>query len=316
MKRTIFVTLLILILSMSIAGCSSDKTKDAVEQDFQTLTIGVLPDVDSIPFIIAKYNGYFEKEGLDVEIHHFKSAMDRDSALQTGSIDGAISDMPAIVFFKDNGFDVKITSKTDGSFKLIAGKSSNISNLEEIKGKTIGISKNTIIEYVTDRVLKISNIDVDAPRKVVIPQIPTRLEMLSNDKLDMATLPEPLASVAISRGGKMLSSSDELGVNTAYMIFTEDSIVSKKEEIKAFYKAYNQAVEYLNSESLEKYIDILIEEAGFPGVIKDSFSLPKYSRASMPSDKDLEEVLDWLHTKKLTTSDYSLEELSDPSLIQ
>ena len=158
-------------MSISIVGCTNKAKEETSSQPLKTLTIGVMPDLDSLPLIIADHNGYFKEEGIQVKIEHFKSAADRDTALQTGKIDGAISDMLSVVFFNDNKFDVKITSKTDGSFKLISGKNSGISKIEQSAGKSIGISKNTIIEYLTDRIMESSNIDVNSPKKVAIPKI-------------------------------------------------------------------------------------------------------------------------------------------------
>ncbi|MTI65981.1 MAG: transporter substrate-binding domain-containing protein [Firmicutes bacterium] len=315
MHKKIILTILTLILTMSILGCSKDNKTSASSQELQPITIGVMPDVDSIPFIIANHNGYFKDEGLDVEIMHFKSALDRDSALQAGNLDGAISDMLAVVFFNDSKFNVKITSKTNGSFKLIAGKNSNISKLEEINNKSIGISKNTIIEYLTDRIINTSNINISLD-KVSIPKIPTRLEMLKNGKIDLATLPEPLASVAVANGSKILNSSDKLGINPSIMLFTEDAISSKKREIKTLYKAYNKAIKYLKKEPLENYVQVLINDAGFPESIKNTLILPDYNKASMPSKKEFNEVLDWLKSKDLTTSTYSFNELCDESFIK
>ena len=316
MKKILLIFVLALLMSISIAGCSNKVKEETTPQPLKTLTVGVMPDLDSLPLIIANHNGYFKEEGLDVKIEHFKSAADRDAALQTGKIDGAISDMLAVVFFNDNKFDVKITSKTDGSFKLIAGKNSNISKIEESAGKSIGISKNTIIEYLTDRIMESSNIDVDSPQKVAIPKIPTRLEMLNNGKIHMATLPEPLASTAISDGGKIISSSDELGINPGVMLFTKDSITSKAEEIKALYRSYNKAVKFLKEEKSETYIDFAIKESGFPETVKNTLTLPNYTEASMPTEKELKEVLNWLQAKKLTTNNYTLKDLSNNSLIK
>lgn len=315
MFKNAVVAILVFVLCIGLVGCSNNQQESVTSQALQPLTIGVMPDVDSIPFIIAQHNGYFEKEGVEVKIEHFKSAMDRDTALQTGNIDGAISDMLPVVFLNDNGFKVKITSKTNGSFKLIAGKASNISSLKDVNERSIGISKNTIIEYLTDRIMADSNIDIESPKKVAIPKIPTRLEMLENGKIDMATLPEPLASVAITKGGKVLSSSDQLGINPGIMLFTVDAIESKPEEIKALYRAYNKAVDYLKKETLESYVDVLIQEAGFPQIIKDTLTLPDYSEAVMPSEEEFVQVLDWLKSRNLTTSDYSFEELCDESFI-
>jgi NitT/TauT family transport system substrate-binding protein len=315
MKKKILVFILILMVSVSIVGCSKKKEETGSES-INILTIGVMPDVDSLPFIIAQHNGYFKEEGIQVKIEHFKSAADRDTALQTKRIDGAISDMLAVVFFNDSDFDVKITSKTDGSFKLISGKDSGISEIEQSAGKSIGISKNTIIEYLTDRIMQASNIDVSSPEKVAIPKIPTRLEMLNNGRLDMATLPEPLASAAIASGGKLVSSSDKLGINPSVMLFTKDAIDSKPEEIKSLYKAYNKSIKFLKEEKKESYIDFVIEEAGFPETVKKTLNLPDYSTASMPSEKELEEVLIWLKAKELTTSDYKLQDVSNNSFIK
>lgn len=316
MYKKVLVAILVFVLGISVIGCSNNQPENVASQELQGLTIGVMPDVDSIPFIIAKHNDYFKEEGIDVKIEHFKSAMDRDTALQTGNIDGAISDMLSVVFLNDNGFNVKITSKTNGSFKLIAGKDSNISGLKDVNNKSIGISKNTIIEYLTDRIMKDSNIDPESPEKVAIPKIPTRLEMLDNGKIDMATLPEPLASVAIAKGGNVLSSSDKLGINPGIMLFTVDVIESKPEEIKALYRAYNKAIDYLKKETLESYVDVLIEDAGFPEIIKDTLTLPDYSKATMPSEEEFIQVLDWLKSRNLTTSDYSFEELCDKRFIE
>lgn len=316
MYKKILLTILSIILCIVIIGCSNEQKQNTPSHDLKTLTIGVMPDVDSIPFIIAKENGYFEEDGIDVKIEQFKSAVDRDTALQTGNIDGVVSDMLSVVFLNDNGFNVKITSKTNGSYKLIASKDSNISKLENVNDKSIGISKNTIIEYLTDRIMKDSNVTSGSTEKVAIPKIPTRLEMLQNGKIDMATLPEPLASVAISNGGRILSSSDKLDINPGIMLFTKDIIETKPNEIKALYRAYNKSVEYLKKEELENYVDILIKSAGFPETIKETLILPDYVEATMPSEEEFTQVLDWLKSKDLTTNDYSFDELCDKSFIR
>jgi len=318
MKKNLLSVLLVVIMSISVVGCSSNAKKETSPSPvaLKTLTVGVMPDLDSLPLTIADHNGYFKQEGLDVKLEHFKSAPDRDAALQTGKINGAISDMLSVVFFTDNKFDVKITSKTEGSFKLISGKNSNVTSVDQSAGKSIGISKNTIIEYLTDRIMESAKIDVNSTKKIAIPQIPTRLEMLTNGKLDMATLPEPLASSAIASGGKVLSSSDKLGINPGVMLFTKDTISSRPEDIKAFYRAYNKAVEYLNKEKTATYIDFVIKEAGFPPTVKNTLTVSKYSKASMSSEKELQEVITWLKAKKLTINSYTLKDLSNSSFLK
>ena len=198
MKRLLVMMMAaVLVLSALVAGCGSQQ---AEKKELQGIAIGLMPDIDSVPIIIAEEKGYFAEEGLKVDIQKFKSAMDRDAALQSGNLDGAISDMLAVAFAKAGGFDVKVTSYTDGTYKLIAGKGDGDVKPQDLAGKDVAVSKNTIIEYVTDRIMASQNMPENSINKVVIPQIPTRLEMLQSGKLAAATLPEPMGSIAIANG--------------------------------------------------------------------------------------------------------------------
>ena len=305
-KRFIGVAMALLTLMSIGAGCAPQKLT-------QTLTIGVLPDVDSIPIIIAQEKGLFEKEGLDVKIEHFKSAPDRESAVQAGSIDGAVSDMLSAAFLTEGGFKVAMTSMTNGSYKLLAGPAMNGST--DIKGQSIAISTNTIIEYATDNMLAKLGLTPEEVEKTAIPQIPVRLEMLQNGQIGAATLPEPLASVAVKAGATVLDSTDNLGINPGVMLFKTDMIESKNAEIVAFYKAYNSAVEYLETAPVSEYADILVDVAGFPADVKDSLTLPSYTSAMLPSEADFVGVIAWLKEKGLIQQVYQYGDLVDKSFV-
>ena len=302
--KKIACAVLIMVMLTALSACSGKK--------LQAITVGVLPDVDSIPLIIADNNGYFKDENLEVKIQSFKSAMERDAALQTGNLDGAVSDILAAAFAKEGGFDVKITSKTDGSYKLLVGKDSGIVDMAGLKDKSVAISKNTIIEYATDRMLETAGMTGNDINKTAIPQIPTRLEMLQNGKIDAATLPEPLASVAMGNGAILLNSSDNLDINPGVLLFMTKTLNAKPDEIKAFYKAYNKAVDYLKTQDQSKYIDVLIEKAGFPPEVRDTIKLPAYSKAELPTEKDFNSVIDWLTKNNLIKGQYSFNDLVDP----
>jgi NitT/TauT family transport system substrate-binding protein len=268
-----------------------------------------MPDTDSLPIIIAQEKGFFAAEGLKVDIQQFKSAMDRDSALQSGNLDGAVSDMLAVAFAKSGGFDVKVTSSTDGSYKLIAGKGENISRVQDLTGRDVAVSKNTIIEYVTDQVLASAQLSGESINKVVIPQIPTRLEMLQNGKLAAATLPEPMASIAVHNGCKYITGSDALGINPGVMLFTAKTVADKKAELAAFYRAYNKAVAYLNETDRNEYMDLVVAKGGFPPVAKEALVLPQYHEAALPKEKDVTDCIAWLQQKQLIKTAYTYQDL-------
>ena len=86
MKRFLAVVLSLMLLF--VVGCGSEP-REATDVNLSKLTIGLMPDTDSIPFIIAAERGYFAEEGVEVELVPFKSAMERDAALQSGNLDGS-----------------------------------------------------------------------------------------------------------------------------------------------------------------------------------------------------------------------------------
>ncbi|MCI7259827.1 MAG: MetQ/NlpA family ABC transporter substrate-binding protein [Selenomonas sp.] len=306
MKKILLLSMLILALALA-AGCGN--SNDKTQKDLQPITIGLMPDTDSLPFIIAKEKGYFAEEGIEVNIQQYKSAMDRDSALQSGNLDGAVSDMLAVAFAKAGGFDVKVTSFTDGSYKLIASKDAGINNVKALAGKDVAVSRNTIIEYVTDQILAKEGMDSESINKVIIPQIPTRLEMLQNGKLAAATLPEPMASIAVSNGCTYVTGSDELGINPGVIMFTAKTVDNKTAEIAAMYRAYNKAVDYLNNTSRDEYIDLVVEKGGFPPAAKEALKLPEYHKAALPKESDVTDCIKWLNNKGLVKEHFSYQDI-------
>jgi len=310
--------MIMVVMMIALGGCAGNKKEDSAQQSgrLQNITIGLMPDVDSIPFIIAQEKGYFKEEGLTVTLESFKSAVDRDSALQGGKLDGVISDMLAEAFAKSGGFDTVITSLTSGSYKLVVNKDETATSIQDLKGKDVAISKNTIIEYVTDKVMTEGGLTPADINKIIIPQIPARLEMLQNSKIAAATLPEPLATIAVKNGAKVLNSSDRLGINPGVMLFTTKAVNDKEQEIKAVYRAYNKAIDYLSREPVENYVDLLIEKGGFPKDVKGALILPKYQKAVAPQAKDVEDVVAWLQARQLIQKAYSYKELVDDRFVR
>jgi len=321
MKRFL-VALLILVMGLGVMGCGQPKAsqppkeapKPAAVQ--RTITIGVMPDVESIPFIIAQKNGYFAKEGVKVKLEPFKSAKDRDSALQGGQLDGMISDVLAVVFANEGGIKMRIVSRNDGNIELMAGKNSGIKSIKDLKGRTIGMSTNTIMEYTADQMLIAGGVKPEAVKKVAIPPLPTRFEMLQGGRVDAAILPEPLAGLAVKDGATVLNSSDAMANKPGAIAFRAESIAQNPAEVKAVFRAYNDAVAYLNQEPAEKYIDYVIKSQGFPEGVKDSLKLPVYQPAAAPDAKIVNNVVGWLKAKALIKGDYQYKDLVDETILR
>lgn len=311
--KKVLALFLIVVCGLVFAGCGQENSASV---SAKTITIGVMPDMESIPFVIADRNGYFAQEGVQVKIVPFKSAKDRDSALQAGQLDGVITDILAVVFANEGGIDLKICAKTDGNIELIAGKDSGINSIAELKGKSIGLSSNTIMEYTVDRMLEADQIKPGDVKKEIIPQIPTRLEMLQGGQVDAAIMPEPWTGVAVKDGARVLNSTDQMANKAGAIAFTAQSLQDSPAEIKAIFRAYNEAVEYLQKEPPASYVDFIIQSQGFPAEARDIIKLPRYSKAELPSETIFNDVVKWLKDKSLIKGSYEYNSLTDKEVLR
>jgi len=185
------IILLITIPLLILTSCSTQS--EANNKELMELTIGVMPAVDTAPIFLAKDNGYFEALNLDVTLEVYTNAQNRQSALQTNSIDGAMTDLIAVATNINNGFDIKATMLTDGMFVLLSQEAA-----VNKKDLSIGIMEISVSNFLVDHWLD----DTYSLKKVYINAIPARLEAVLTNQLDMGLFPEPIASVGELKGLK------------------------------------------------------------------------------------------------------------------
>jgi len=310
--KKIFILSVVCMLLLTACTAQSDKySKETAPSDTvngqTTVKIGILPDVDSIPFIAADSKNYFSDAGIKVELVTFQNAVERDAALQSGAIDGEVADILAAAFAVQNGLEVKITSITTGKYDILVAPKSKIENIYDLSGKKIAISKNTIIEYVVDQLLTRNGFSPESIEKVIIAQMPVRLEMLKTDKVDAACLPEPLASVAVKSGAKMLLTTKDTDLAPGIMLFTEKAIKEKSEQIKKIYEVYEKVISDINKNP-DAFRDVL-ESASFPEEVIETFEFPTYHELMVPTQEDIEQVIDWLKDRQLIEKELNYTDL-------
>lgn len=176
--------IILLVAVLVLGGCGQKPSPS------QVLKVGVMPAVDSLPIFVADQMGIFEDLGLDIEVEVYTNAMDRQSALQAGGLDGAMTDVIGLVNNVHNGFDIKVTTSTDGVFPILY-------NSKNTSKETLvaGMMEVSVTNYLSDEFLK----DVTFTKEY-ITDLPARLEMISKGSLDLAVIPEPMASMGALNG--------------------------------------------------------------------------------------------------------------------
>lgn len=314
MNKITFLLAISLVLIITGYSCNNSGSR---KQTDKTLNLGVMSSMDYLPLAVALREGYFEKIGLDIKLHKFYSANERDAAFQSENIDGCVIDFTGAVLQKAGGIDLRMTSKCDAPFYIVAGKDANVNRLEDLRGKQIAVSQNTVIDFIVDMALRSVNLTDADINKVEINKIPVRFEMLRNHRIDATGLPNPFALMAEKEGDKVITSNDDLGFAITGIVFHQKAIDQKPELIRKMYEAYNMGVEYLQTHTPMDVKDILVKDFGFPSdLVTENTKLYTYNTAQLPAGKDIEATIDWLKAKKLIRSDFNQTNLLDSQFIQ
>ena len=317
MKKTILASILALF-AVGAAACgntgetastsnSSTSSTEAAVTD-QTLTIGVLPAESAIPIILAKEEGFFEKQGLTVELKSFTSPNDRNVAVQAGELDGTISDVMTEATFKQNGIDMTITSDILENFKILASPNSGITEMKGLADKKITLVPNFILEYIMDQFAQENDFTYDI---VDIASFSARSEALLNDQVDGAVYTEPQASMLAAQGAIVLGSSKDAGIKGGTLQFMNEVIQNRPQNLKAFYTAYNEAIDYMNAHSATDYADILADYQ-FPDAMSTYLdSQEDYPYAQAVPQEQYDAIIAWTKDKGQIDKAYSYNELTN-----
>lgn len=261
-------------------------------QGARALRFGILPDATSLPLLVAAERGMYTAEGILVELSLFSSALERDAAFQAGAVDGVIADTIAAALAVQGGFQIRIVTATDGRYGLVSAPGTP-REPAALKGKTIGLSVNTIIQYVADSALARAGLGKGDVTRSAVPKIPIRLELLLGGQIAAVGLPEPFLSVAIARGAGLVASSDDLGIDAGVILFAKPFLDSRNAEVSALLKAYWKAAQAINAKP-DDFRALLVEKAGFPVEIRDSFRFLRYRKPALPALSSIEDTLSWM----------------------
>lgn len=291
----------------------------------EKLRIGIMPAVNSIPLIVAEHLGGFAQEGVEVELVMFQSQLYRETALQTGQIDGTISDLVNAIGAWANGFDLRVTSLTDGVFALLTAPGSPLRSLEDWKslpgsrpagrGRVpTGLLANSIVYYVTEQMLEQAGVDPATVELVSTLYIPNRLEMLLAGQVEAACLPEPVATVAEMRGAHRVADTLRLESTPGILLFTGQAVREKAAAVQALHRAYNRAVEALNREG-DRFRQVIVTRGEFPPQVRDALRLPRFRRAAAPTPGEVADVAGWMAEKGLITRTPAYRDIVAPGLL-
>ena len=218
------------------------------------------------PQYVAHSLGYFEEEGLDVEILLVPGADKVTAAVLSGDVQIGFCGSEATIYIYNQGekdylINFAALTKRDGSFLVSREKYENFT-LDDLKGKTvIGGRKGGMPEMTFEWSLKQNGID---PKKDLIIDTSVAFASMAGSFIsgngDFVTLFEPQALQIEQQGyGYVVASIGELGGVVPYTAYNaKKSYIEKHEkEIDGFTKAIQKGLDYVRTHSDEDVAKII-----------------------------------------------------------
>lgn len=263
---TIIFCLIILLLACAVLFNNVKKNKN---ESLKTVKVSeVTHSIFYTPMYVADALGYFEDNGIDVEIITSSGADAVAAAVLSGDVDiGFCGSEQTIYIYNQGEKDYLINfaglTKRDGSF-LVGRTEDNNFDLNSLKGKTIiGGRKGGMPSMTLAYTLYENGID---PYKDVTIDTSIAFASMSGAFIsgtgDYVTLFEPSALQLEKQGfGNVVASIGKLGGEVPYTTFNarKSFIENNPETIEAFTNAIQEGIDYTFSHNEKELADIIID---------------------------------------------------------
>ena len=268
MKKFIglFLICLVVVLScVAIVRINSDDEKDGL---IHNTVAEVAHSVFYAPQYVAHGLGYFEEEGLDVEIVLTSGADNVMAAVLSGDADIGFSGTEATIYVYNGGEEDYVMTfagltQKDGSFLVSREKYDNFT-LDDLKGKTVlGGRKAGMPEMTFEWALREHGINPNKDLSIDTSVAFAAMEgAFIGGNGDFVTLFEPNATSVEKNGfGHVVAYIGELGGSVPYTAYNarKSYIENNPLIIEKFTRAINRGLEYVDTHSEEDVAKIVSE---------------------------------------------------------
>lgn len=277
-KRTLaFVIIIAVVILVAIVVQIILKDKSASRQDFSKVKVSeVTRSVFYAPQYVAINNGYFKKNGIDIELTTGGGADTVMTAVLSNQVDIGFAGPEASIYVYNEGKEdycqvfAQMTKK-DGSF-LVAKLKDDKFSWQNLKGKTVIPGRKGGVPYMTlEYVLRKNGINPKTDLKLDDSiKFDLMAGAFTSGDAEYVTLFEPTASLTEQQGkGYIVASVGKEAGDIPYTAyFAKKSYIEKNENlIQNFTNAICEGEKWVKTHTSEEIANVIMNF--FPGTEKD-----------------------------------------------
>ncbi|MEV4901128.1 ABC transporter substrate-binding protein [Citricoccus sp. NPDC055426] len=289
----------VLALSLGLAACGSgspsgseeDTTSagtgsEAASGELTSITVGAIPIGDVAPIHVGVKEGFFEDEGLDVEIVNTSGGAIAVPGVVAGDYDFAFGNTVSLMVARDQGLPLRYvangTTTTGEEGKdfaaVIALEDSELETSADLQGNTAS-SNNLMNIGDTSIRLAVDNDGGDgADMDFIELAFGDAAAAVQNGQVEAALVLEPYLTRSLDAGLKAVSwpyaeAHPDLDIGGYFT--SEETIEQRPEDVEAFTRAMRKSMEF-SQENPEVVREVIGEYTEMDPEILDRITLPRF----------------------------------------
>ena len=287
--RTVTAGLTGSVLALTLAACNNgtNATQDAEstpEGELQEVTVGAIAIADVAPLHLAVQEGFFEEEGLDVEIVETTGGAVSLPGVVAGDYDFAFLNVASLMIARDQGLDVEFIANgttTTGepgadNIGIVVAEDSEVESTADLTQSTSN-QLNNIGDIATR--LAVDNAGGDGGDieflELAFGEAQAAVE---NGTVEAALLAEPYLTQAQDAGLKVVSSpyaEAHPELNTGGYFAKSETVEENPELVESFRNAINRALEFAD-ENPDEVREIVATYTEIDEEILQRIQLPRF----------------------------------------
>ncbi|WP_077599649.1 ABC transporter substrate-binding protein [Salinivibrio kushneri] len=249
MKRGLALVAMIAIAFIGFRAWQ--QLRPPVSEPLSSLTIAVSLTPLSAPIIVAKEQGLFKKQGIDMTLKPVHGGVKSFQTLMSGEVDLATTSETVVMFnsFERDDFNV-LTSfvESDNDVKLWSiDREISGSLAHALDNARVGIVASSASEYFFDSLLQLHDIPRERVEKVGYP--PEALpKALLDEKVDVIAIWEPYGYQLLKQSNQPVHSLDSKGLHSLSFLLVSDRLLVNKQhqDMQRVVSALDDAVNFIH----------------------------------------------------------------------